>query len=227
MFDAVKRAVKRFLKPNLHRPDYRCDYEVLGTEYGGWPVVDHIFGKDTIVYSVGLGEDISFDLALIKKYGCDVWGFDPTPKSRLWIEGLRLPAPFHFLPVGVAAKDGELTFYPPANEAYVSFSVAPGEGSARPPIKAPVQRIATIAGQLGHSRIDVLKMDIEGFEYDVLRDLLAGAFRPKLLLVEFHHGMYGVDNEKTVYAVNGLRKAGYRLFYVSNVGREYGFIHLP
>jgi hypothetical protein len=65
MFSAVKRTVKRFLKPNLHRPDYRCDYQVLGTEYGGWPVVDNMIGKHTIVYSIGIGEDISFDLAVM------------------------------------------------------------------------------------------------------------------------------------------------------------------
>ena len=33
-----------------------------------------------MVYSVGLGQDISWDKALIEKYRCEVYGFDPTPK---------------------------------------------------------------------------------------------------------------------------------------------------
>jgi len=33
-----------------------------------------------VVYSLGIGEDISFDLALIEKYGARVHAFDPTPK---------------------------------------------------------------------------------------------------------------------------------------------------
>lgn len=224
MLKALKRAVMRVLKPNLHRADYRCDYQVLGTEYGGWPIVEGTVDSGSIVYSIGIGEDISFDLALIALHGCGVWGFDPTPKSRSWIESQMLPPQFQFEPVGVAARDGELTFYPPANEAYVSFSAAPGEGQTRPPITAPVERISTMASRLGHSRIDVLKMDIEGFEYDVLEDLLAGSFLPKLLLVEYHHGMYGIADEKTRASVNRLREAGYKLFYVSPVGREYGFV---
>ena len=36
--------------------------------------------KDAVVYSVGLGQDISWDKALIEKYRCEVYGFDPTPK---------------------------------------------------------------------------------------------------------------------------------------------------
>lgn len=224
MLKTLKRAVVRFLKPNLHRPDYQCDYRVLGTEYGGWPVVRNAVDDRSVVYSFGIGEDVSFDLALMQEWGCEVWGFDPTPKSRSWVEGQNLPSKFHFLPVGVGAEDGEMTFYPPANEDHVSFSATPGKDQTRTPITAPVQRIETIAASLGHARIDVLKMDIEGFEYAVLDDLLAGPFRPTLLLVEFHHGMYGIGNSKTNHAVESLRAAGYRLFYVSPVGREYGFI---
>lgn len=224
MFDRLKRMVRGLLRPNLHHPEYTCAHEVLGTEYGGWPVVDGTVGPDSIVYSVGLGEDISFDLALIEKCAPLVWGFDPTPKSRSWIEAQSLPPQFHFQPVGVGARDGEMTFYPPANEHYVSFSAAPGEGQTRAPITAPVERIATIALRLGHDHIDVLKMDIEGFEYDVLDDLLAGPLRPALLLVEFHHGMYGIANARTRRAVDQLRATGYRLFYVSSTGHEYGFI---
>jgi FkbM family methyltransferase len=223
MLGRLKRAIRRLLRPNLHRPDHVCRYEVLGTEYGGWPVVEGTVGPASIVYSVGLGEDISFDLALIQKSAPQIWGFDPTPKSRAWIEAQNLPPQFHFQPVGVGARDGEMTFYPPANENYVSFSAAPGQDQTRTPITAPVERLTTIVARLGHDRIDVLKMDIEGFEYDVLDDLLAGPFRPGLLLVEFHHGMYGIADAKTRDAVNKLRAAGYRLFYVSPAGREYGF----
>ena len=66
-------------------------------------------------------------------------------------------------------------------------------------------------------------MDIEGFEYSVIDDFDENPFRPQQLLVEFHHGMYGIGNDRTLAAVSKLKATGYRLFYVSGGGHEYGF----
>ena len=227
MLRAMKSVLRHIVRPLLHRPDLQCAFEVLGTEYGGWPVVNGAVSSDHIAYSFGVGEDISFDRALIAKTGCRVWAFDPTPKSQAWISGQTLPREFHFTPVGVSATDGEVTFYPPANTEYVSYSVAPGLDQTRKPIVAPVRRLSTLMAENGHDHIDILKMDVEGFEYDVIDDLLAGTIRPHHLLIEFHHGMYGIAREKTVKAVRDLRRNGYRLFYVSATGREYGFFRAP
>ena len=39
--------------------------ETLGTEYGGWDIpINAKLNEDSIVYSGGVGEDISFDLKL-------------------------------------------------------------------------------------------------------------------------------------------------------------------
>jgi len=223
MLRLAKSILRRIAGPPLHRPDLRCAFEVLGTEYGGWPVVNDTVSRNSIVYSFGVGEDISFDCTLISNSGCQVWAFDPTPKSQAWVSEQNLPREFHFTAVGISATDGEVTFYPPANDEYVSYSVAPGQDQLRKPIIAPVRRLSTLMAQNGHRHIDILKMDIEGFEYDVIEDLLIGAARPQHLLVEFHHGLYGIGRDKTVKAVAALRNAGYRLFYVSATGREYGF----
>jgi hypothetical protein len=40
-------------------------------------------------------------------------------------------------------------------------------------------------GRLGHDRIDVLKMDIEGAEGPVLDALVASNLRPKVICVEY------------------------------------------
>ena len=46
--------------------------QYLGTEYGGWLVdLDLIPERSTIV-SAGIGEDISFDLELIRQKRCNV-----------------------------------------------------------------------------------------------------------------------------------------------------------
>mgnify|MGYP001380326887 FL=1 len=57
--------------------------EKLGTNYGGWYIPKNInLNKNSIVYSGGVGEDMSFDLLLNDKYGCKMFLIDPTfPKS--------------------------------------------------------------------------------------------------------------------------------------------------
>jgi hypothetical protein len=80
---------------------------------------------------------------------------------------------------------------------------------------------------LGHAKIDVLKLDIEGFEYEVLPDVLHSGIHPKVLAVEFHHRMYGYEDASTIAAVNTLRDAGFKLFFVAKTGREYSFIYNP
>ena len=104
-----------------------------------------------------------------------------------------------------------------------SFSLPP-EGSDEETVLCPVRRLETIAADLGHERIDVLKMDIEGFEYGVIDDVLAGSLRPAQWLIEFHHNMMHFVPEQTRRAVKQLEDAGYRLFAVSNVGHEYSFV---
>src|SRR5437899_9092254 len=50
-------------------------------DYGGWRVCPEGIDADSIVYDIGVGEDISFAISLIEKYRLRVWAFDPTPRS--------------------------------------------------------------------------------------------------------------------------------------------------
>jgi FkbM family methyltransferase len=194
----------------------------LGTAYGGYEVLPEFVREDAVVYSVGLGEDISFDLGMIERFGCTVHGFDPTPRSLAWLEKQALPERFLVHPFGLAEFDGVARFAPPSNPAYVSHSVLPGHAGDR--IELPVKRLETVMKDLGHERLDVLKIDIEGAEYAVLDDLLASGLLPKQLLVEFHHGMGGVALETTETSLDRLRDAGYRVFDARETGREFSLV---
>lgn len=196
----------------------------LGSAYGGYALCTEGLDSSSIVYSVGLGEDISFDLALIERVGCMVYGFDPTPRSIAWVRAQTLPASFVLLPFGLADYDGVASFTPPANPAHVSHSLVARAEDGRDRIDLPVRRLATLMQELGHRHIDVLKMDIEGAEYAVIDDLCASDIRPRQLLLEFHHQLPGISLARSEAALDRLNDAGYRIFDLQPTGRELSLV---
>lgn len=222
MFNA-RGFVRRLRHTRHHQPDIKLAYRHFGSDYGGWPVIVTMLRPDSIVYAVGVGTDATFDLALIDATGCTVHAFDPTPRALAWVQGQEWPENWHFHALGVANRDETIPFFEPLNPDHVSFSAKPA-GATSVATALPVRRVRTIMQDFGHLAIDLLKMDIEGFEYDVIDDLIDSGVRPTQLLVEFHHGMYGIELERTYTATSRLRAAGYRLFSVSDNGREYGFV---
>jgi FkbM family methyltransferase len=205
-----------------HGVEVSTDSVFLGTDYGGYAVVPSRLRPGALVYSVGLGEDISFDLALIERYGCVVHGFDPTPRSLEWLARQALPQGFVVHPYGFADFDGVASFAAPENPAHVSHSIHAERGGTR--LDMPVKRFSSVLAELGHERVDLLKMDIEGAEYGVLDDLLSTACRPAQLMVEYHHGMTGASLEDTEASLDKLRRAGYRVFDARDTGREFSLL---
>ena len=56
--------------------------ETLGTNYGGWCIpINAKLDNDSIIYSGGVGEDMSFDLKLEDKYKCKIFLIDPTYRA--------------------------------------------------------------------------------------------------------------------------------------------------
>jgi FkbM family methyltransferase len=205
-------------------PDGAFPSERFGSDYGGWELLPEAIDSDSVIYSFGVGEDASFDAALIQRFGMIVHAFDPTPRVATWVANQRLPEQFRFHSLALADRDGSISFFPPQDPAHVSHTVLPGTANAGPPITVPAKRLATIMEELGHSTIDLLKMDIEGAEYSVLADIEQSDIRPGQILVEFHHRFRGVGVTKTKQAIAALRRIGYALFWVSPSGEEYGFV---
>ena len=208
-------------------PDAACGKLCLGGEGGRWCVCPEGISEGSVIYSVGVGEDVSFDVALIEYFGVVVHAFDPTPKSVEWVKRATLPAGFIFHEIGLAHYDGDAEFSPPENCEHVSHRMMEAGRDGSVSIRRPVRKLKTIADELGHSKIDVLKIDIEGAEYEVISDLLESTIRPSQLLIEFHHRFSDVGLEPTKNAIKSLRESGYKILAVSPNGEEYTFIWMP
>ena len=205
------------------RPSIRRAEVGLGSGDGRWVISPDRFGPDSIVYSFGIGRNITFDLALIRRFGCKVHAFDPTPLANEWLQSQNLPDSFHVYPWGLAAYDGSASFALPESHS-VSFVMATDVPSKSKSVaECQVRRLPTIRESLGHDHIDLLKIDIEGSEYDVLDDIVKESARIQQLVVEFHH-RWSRSPSRTVQAISRIEECGLRLFHVSANGFEYSFV---
>ena len=218
-----KIGIKR--SQRLHTPTLQLASVSHGSNYGGWTLFPEPLSAKSVVFSFGIGEDASFDRDLMQQYGLSLHAFDPTPRSIQWVEAQEWPPQFTFHPYGIAAQDGTAEFYPPSDSQNVSYSLLAQEDSKGDPITVQMLRLTTIAKRLGYSHIDVLKMDVEGAEYQVIPDLVSSD-GPTIqqILVEFHHFFPEIERATTKKAVQQLQAAGYEIFYVSPSGYEYSFI---
>lgn len=207
--------------------DCKCPRIRLGTEYGGWWLNPEGLSAASVVYSFGIGEDISFDRELIETCGVRVHGFDPTPRSLQWLKSQSLPEGFTIHAYGIAAHDGKLLLYPPMNSSHVSLSVVRRGNEEASPVELPVKRLVTVMKELGHDHIDLLKLDIEGAEYDVIPDVLESNLTIHQLLIEFHHRFAEFGAKRTGLIVKMLKQHGFRLFSVSPSGEEFSFLKTP
>jgi len=224
------RRLRRFCRV-LRGRDLWCSPEIrilktrLGSEYGGWTISPAFLDSSSTVYSFGVGTDISFDLALISRFGCEIHAFDPTPRSIDWLHRQELPDEFQFHNSGLGNIDGLVNLEPPADPAHVSYSLSTSRNSTTTVESFPVRRLQTIAEDLGHDTIDLLKMDIEGAEYDVVENFLESGIKIGQLLIEFHHRFGREHVARTREAIARLHKAGFLIFDVAPSGEEYSFIH--
>lgn len=207
------RKIYRTIKRLPERIKYRKPSDTflrLGTEYGGWWVETKDFNSDSKIISAGLGQDISFDLALIEKYGCQIIGLDPTPKATDYVAQKTASVPnFVFQQVAIAKSDGVLHLSPPENSKNVSFKLS-GEEEG---IAFPCKSLTTILKELDWDGIDLLKMDIEGAEFEVLQDLVEKNILVNQLCVEFHRDLAIQQNIVLKDFLVFVQKHGFRLVY--------------
>ena len=187
--------------------------EKLGTNYGGWYVPSHMnLNESSVIYSGGVGEDMSFDIKLQSKYNCNVYLIDPTTKAIKHFEEIREyykdkdkkvitgniqpdyiynidnESPnfdkIKYFNYGLWNENTELKFYKQENDDYVSQSIIDGMFSNNYDI-IKTKTVKTIMNENNHHHIDLLKLDIEGAENKVLEKMFEDNIYPNYILIEF------------------------------------------
>jgi len=204
-----------------------CKYKWYGNSYGGFFIIPELLNNSSIVYSFGIGKDLSFDEMVIKNHHCKVYGFDPTPKSINWIKEQKLPNTFYFHDYGISDSDTRyVDFFLPKNPKGVSGSIVNHVDTNKENyVKVLIKSFDDIAKELNHNHIDVVKMDIEGIEYEVLNSLLKSSVTIDQLLVEFHDRLFDKQEFKSKEIVQKLKEHGYEVFGSSISYEEISFVH--
>lgn len=143
----------------------------VGSPSGGALVDLGLMPANAVVYSFGIACEISFDREIIQKTGCRVYGFDPDPRSEAWLQRpeIWVPNEFTFHLMGLANRSSRQSFFITDME---KMTGSLQQGSKQQSITAEFKTLADIMCELGHTWVDVMKLDIEGAEYEVLESWL-------------------------------------------------------
>lgn len=192
------------------------EIKYLGTEYGGWSLdLDSIKDGDVII-DAGLGEDVSFLEELQKYKRFKVVGVDPTKKSHDYL--LVNPVKDMELLKMAIGKSGQdsITIFKNNNPDHVSESCYKDHASTFGMESYEVKCISFDELIKKYSP-SLIKMDIEGAEYDVLHECVG----VKQICVEFHHHCISSKSKMdTEECINFMINKGYDIIAI-NHDREY------
>ena len=195
------------------------DIRYLGTDYGGWTVdIDSISDGDVVI-SGGVGEDISFDEELMKVRDVKIVFVDPTEKSHRFMEG-RVTGDNELIKMAITDKSGEtIKMFKNKNPEWVSESVSNTHDMVGEDYYET--ETVSITDLVEKYNPSLIKIDIEGSEYDVLSQCVG----VKQICVEFHHHcMTDKNYMDTLRVVNEMISNGYRVIKDKGNMQEVTFL---
>lgn len=225
MLRRIKQTLrKRKLVSNGVMLDVQISTVGYGIRTGTWHVHAPVIKQGAVVYSFGVGNNIEWDLQMIQRHNVELHAFDPTPRSVDWIKTQTLPDEFTFHAIGLSNEDGEMSFFVPIKTNKINYSGYKSPSPAAKTIRCPVNRLGTLASQLNHEKIDILKMDIEGAEFAALPDVLDSDLQIGQLLIEFHYNYPDISFREFLRLIERIRGNGYSICHISERGYEFTFI---
>jgi len=184
-------------------PAFQCPHRVerVGTlgDGGKWVCgLDRVAKQDKcVIYSFGINGESSFERSLLRRApGCEIWGYDFSVKS--WgpeiIDDPELRRRAHFKPWALTGSDRHQESDDPKGWT-----------------------LDSLMKLNGHTFIDILKIDIEGGEFDALTSFIAAHAHGDLPVGQLQleiHALHG--HERFDFFINwweSLEAAGLRPFW--------------
>lgn len=223
----------------------------FGTAYGGFYYPENLdkLDKDSVIYCVGAGEDITHDIEIACKTGAEVHIFDPTPRAIEHVNYVKDVLDNKINPVQnkrFGGGDRNYWTYILNNRVesskihlyeyglYTNNEILKFYKQDNPEyvshsldknmygknfIEVPVKNLKTIMSELNHNHIDLLKIDIEGVENEVLQQMMDEDIYPKYLSIDFDS-----LSKKKNECVHTIQKLVKRYKILKRTGQDMSFV---
>lgn len=156
-----------FTAATMQNPDILADFDL---------------SADSVVLDVGAFVG-AWSEKMSDRFGCTIYAFEPNPGVVGSLERrLAEREGVHIEPVGLGAADqtARLSVHGPGSSIY--------DTDAEETCEVTIRDVVAVFDELDLDRIDLLKLNIEGAEYDLLDRLVDARWLPRIdrLLVQFH-----------------------------------------
>lgn len=167
--------------------------------------------ESPILFSGGAGNDISFEKKFAELFNGTIYLYDPSPTGKKTVEKDSPINKFFFIPKALGKESGSIKMSKPKDPLEGSWTINGGGGNGVDEFES-VSLVKEIQ-RYGYQKIDVVKLDIEGFEYEVIDELLNSPLEIRQILVEFHDFFPNISILKSLKMRWLLKKKGYTCFY--------------
>ena len=181
LFLKRRRFIKRFGEQYLDKLD---DKNII--PFGNYLLKSDIINSDCIIYTFGVGTSLHFEEKLSEKHQCKVWCYDPTALAAEFMRNKDYNKKLiNYFEYGIWINDEKVKFYTQ------DINIKNSGGSITNLFEnsdfklLQCHKLSTIMKMNSHSKIDILKMDIEGAAIDVLNNILDEKIFPAQIAVEF------------------------------------------
>jgi FkbM family methyltransferase len=218
MISRIRDRLRREILKRLRSPEANRIGVIEHTNYPHSFIMLNRFKPGSVAIDVGCAEDADFSQVMIQTYGVKSFAVDPTRKHAAALRALEAGSggQMIYCPYAVGAEDGLVTFYehPTAQSGSLLTEHINIRGGDTVAYEVESLTIGSLVDRLGLDRVDILKLDIEGAEYDLLNNSdLSILDRFDQIFIEFHHhAVERYTRDDTLQLASRIRDQGFKSF---------------
>jgi len=181
------------------------------------------FPPGSVVIDAGCGSEAELSRHLMSQRHVRAFGVDPTKKHAPALRALEHESGglFTHVPVAIAAADGTLTFNESVERESGSIYATHGNIRRFPSRSYEVEALSLrgLLRRIGVDRVQLLKLDLEGAEYDLLGGIEREALEPfRQVFVEFHPSVVPDSHAAdTAARVSRVESMGFLTFTLDDI----------